>query len=99
MEAVSPAGFEIYAENDSLGHDVVFAKNDVSVFMDDKRLMDADVASFKVLERNYGSDSKHVFYKTKMMKDASPASFKVYPHDFGNADSEDASGKFTKEKK
>ena len=94
IAGIDAATFEIYKDNELYGHDVVFAKDNRSVFMNDKKLSEADVVAFKVLGENYGSDNKHVFYKPKIVKDASPSSFKVYPHDFGDADAEDTTNKF-----
>ena len=68
----------------------MYAKDNSSVYVNDKKIPGADLASFNLLGENYARDGKHVFYKTKIVKGADPATFKVYPHDFGNADSEDA---------
>lgn len=94
ISGVNPAAFEVYKENESFSQDVAYAKDNIFVYVDDKKLIDADVTTFKLLGENYGSDNKHVFYKTQMVNDANPATFNVNPHDVGDADAEDAANKF-----
>ena len=67
-------------------------------YMDDKRVVNAGVASFKVLGENYDSDNKHVFYKMQIVNGADPKSFKVYPHDVGDAGTEDRGNKYHQRK-
>lgn len=94
IDVADPATFEVFKENGDFGHDVSFARDKATVYMNDKAMKGAGVATFKVLGENYGSDKSRVFYQTHIVKNADPETFKVYPHDIGNADAEDAKNKF-----
>lgn len=91
--------FEVFKENESFGQDVVYAKDKANVYVNDKKISDANVANFKLLGGNYASDGSHVFYKTFLVKDANPAAFTVYPRDDNDADAEDGTTKYREGKK
>ena len=93
------ASFELYKEGDSTLESLNYARDKNFVFLDDKKINDADVSTFRVLTLGYSSDSEHVFYKTSIIKDADPASFKTYQHGYGDADAEDAKKKYLAGKK
>jgi hypothetical protein len=88
------ATFNVCKENELFTQDFYYAKDQTSVFWQDKKVKEADVDSFTPLGQGYGSDRVHVFYKAGIIKDADPTSFKVYPHGFGNADAEDTNNTY-----
>jgi hypothetical protein len=94
LAGADPATFRVCPENDNFSHDVVFARDATTVYMDNMVVQTAHSATFEVLGANYSRDRQHVFYRTTIVPGADPASFKVYPHDFENADAIDSRHKY-----
>ena len=84
----------VMPEYENTTQELYFTKDKTNVFWKDKKIIGADVSSFKALDFGYATDSKHVFYTTIILKGADTNSFKIYPHGVGDADSEDKNNKY-----
>jgi len=95
LPGADAATFMVFPNEESLD-DINHTKDKYHVYWNDKQVTVADVAAFKPLGLDYGTDGKNVYYQTSMVKNADPATFKIYDHGYGEADAEDARSRYLK---
>lgn len=65
------------SELQSLGF--AFAKDDKTVFWEGKKITKAKPDTFKIINRNYATDGKHIFYHRDIVDNADIESFEILP--------------------
>ena len=66
-----------------------FARDSRSVYFKNKKLNNADPASFKVMGLGYALDNNVVYYRDTVVIGADSKTFEVYAHGYGETDAKD----------
>lgn len=56
-----------------------FAKDDKNIFLEGRKITKAKPDTFKIINRYYATDGKHIFYRRDVLDNADVASFEILP--------------------
>jgi len=70
VDKADPSTFITFTENENSMGETVYAKDKQSIFINDKRFSEADIATFKILDEKYSIDKNGVYFRKIKVKNA-----------------------------
>ncbi len=93
LKSVDPQTFSLIVDEDNR-EEFTYTKDKNQVFWENKPLIGASLASFKILGLGYATDGKLVFYHANIVKNADAASFKREENRYEDNDASDKNSKY-----